>query len=153
MPQPDDVPAKRQTFLGRLLSSSRGFLSRFFARKSPIGFQHETGSWTEPDIILSPAPSVGAPPRPLVNTNCKQSHVIYSVALIPVDDCGFVARQQALADAIAKGVDYFDNHFRCENEDCIKKVGNIIWTGTSCHKDPVTATGAVLVRFRCEVEL
>jgi hypothetical protein len=128
-------------------------LSRLFARKSPGNFDQETGSWVDPDVILSPSDTVPAPPKPLVNNNCRQSHVVYSVVVNKVDTCNFAAKQQALSDAIAKAVTYFDKHFECRNKNCIKKVGEIIWTGVSCSQNPTAAFGAVLVRFRCELEL
>ena len=154
MPQEKDFSApKRGSLLGRLLSSPRSFLSRFFARKSPLGFDEETGSWTDFDVVLTPDPDAEAPPKPLVNNDCKKSHVIYSVAINRVDACNFAVRQQVLSEAIASAIDYFNKHFECRNKNCIRKVGEIIWTGTSCGNNPLVATGAVLVRFRCEVEL
>jgi len=124
-----------------------------FARKSPGNFDEETGSWVDPDVMLTPATDVGPPPRPLVNDDCRQSHIIYSVVVNKVPACNAATKLQALSEAIGKAVDYFDNHFECRNKDCIRKVGDIIWTGMACGQNPTRAWGAVLVRFRCEVEL
>lgn len=136
--------------IARILACIAAFLSRFFARRSPIGFDKETGSWIEPDIILQ---QDGAMSRPLVNRDCNRSHVVYAAHIDIVEQCTFREQAAALAAAIDKARTYFDQQFRCENPDCIQKVGDILWTGVSCHSDPVTATGAVLVRFRCTIEL
>ena len=150
--QPDRIPMKRLNPISRLLSSSRAFLSKLFAPKSPGNFDEETGSWTDPDIILTPDPDTPPPPRPLINNDCKQSHVVYSVVVNNVPACNLATRLQALSEAIGKAVDYFEDHFECRNERCIKKVGEIIWTGMACSQDGNRSWSAVLVRFRCEVE-
>ena len=140
--------------MNRIIALLRAFLSRFFARKSPIGFDQEIGSWVEPDVTLSPSPTVPAPPQPLINNDCNRSHVIYSVALNVVPACTFAEKLKALSEAVDNANRYFNNHFRCQNEKCTQKVGDVIWVGVSCGKTaPITATAAVLVRFRCEVEL
>jgi hypothetical protein len=153
MPQERDFRTPgRGSFLGRLFSKPRAFLSRFFARKSPGNFDEETGSWVDPDVILTPDPNAEAPPKRLVNNDCNQSHVVYSVVVNKVPACNAATKLQALSEAIGKAVDYFDNHFECRNKDCIRKVGDIIWTGMACGQNPTRAWGAVLVRFRCEIE-
>jgi hypothetical protein len=130
------------------------FLIDLFTKKSPIGFDQEFGWWTDYDVVLSPSPTVPAPPKPLVNNDCERSHVVYSVAINRVDVCNFPARQQALADAIDQATRYFNDHFECRNEKCIQKVGDLLWIGVSCTKGPPTvATAAVLVRFRCEIQV
>jgi hypothetical protein len=153
MPREDYVPSKRSGLIGRLFSSTRGILSRFFARKSPGNFDEETGSWVDPDVILTPDPDAEAPPEPLVNNDCKQSHVVYSVVVNTVPACNAATKLQALGEAIAKAIAYFNDHFECRNKNCIRKVGEIIWTGMACSQNGTRSWGAVLVRFRCEVEL
>ncbi len=70
-----------------------------------------------------------------------------------MDKCNLAARQLAIADATDRAEEYFNDHFECKCEDCPKKVAEVIWTGSSCHAGPVTATGAVLLKMRCEDEL
>jgi hypothetical protein len=140
---------RRQTPIRRLLS----FLSRLLAPKSPGNFDQEAGTYEDPDVILSPSDTVPAPPQPLVCQDCDDSFVIYSVVVNKVEKCNFLAKLQGLADALQKAADYFNDHFECDDEDCPQKVGEIIWIGLSCSKNPVAVFAAVEVRFRCEVEL
>ena len=146
------VPDGRGGPLRRLIERLCAFLARLFRRKSPIGFDDETGSWVTPDAYLPADPAEGDPP-PIANTDCSKSHVIYAVAVNAVAICNAAAKQAAVADATARAQAYFRDHFECKNEDCIQKVAEVIWTGSSCNANPVVATGAVLLRMRCEVEL
>lgn len=136
-----------------MLSSTLGFLSRFFARRSPGNFDQEGGSYEDPDVILSPSSSVPAPPQPLVCNDCDDSFVVYSVVVNRVTNCNFFTKLQGLADAIQKAADYFNDHFECDDEDCPQKVGEIIWTGMSCSKNPTAVFAAVEVRFKCDIQL
>jgi hypothetical protein len=144
---------RRPTLLRRMLSLKSGFLSRFFARRSPGNFDDEGGSYEDPDVILSPSNTVPAPPQPLVCDDCDDSFVVYSVVVNRVADCNFFAKLQSLADAIKKAADYFKDQFECDDEDCPQKVGEIIWIGMSCSKNPTAVFAAVEVRFKCEIEL
>jgi hypothetical protein len=127
----------------------------FLALKSPLNFDDEGGTWVEPDIVLSPDPDPDspAPPRPLINNDCDKSHVIYSVVVNRVADCDFFAKLVGLGDAARQALKYFEDDFKCQDKDCPKKVAEIIWTGTSCSKDPLCVFAAVLVRFKCTVEI
>jgi len=144
---------RRPTPLRRILSSTLGFLSRFFAQKSPGNFDTEAGSYEDPDVILSPSPSVPAPPQPLVCDDCDDSFVVYSVVVNPVANCNFLAKLVGLGDAIRQAADYFKDHFECDCEDCQQKVGEVIWIGMSCSKNPTAVFAAVELRFRCDIEL
>ncbi len=147
------IPARRPSAIGRAVLALRGFLARFFAAKSPLNFETEIGDWSDPDVILSSSETVGAPPKPLVNNDCDKSHLIYSVAIKTVAGCNLAVKIDVLREAIESALDYFDNHFECRNPKCIRKVGEILWLGMSCGNNPLVATAAVLVRFRCELEL
>lgn len=146
---PEQDPTNR-TAVGAValaINGFRGFISRFFAAKSPLDFDLEFGSWVWPDYVLSPTATRPAP-RPLVNRDCRRTVLIYNYVATPTARCNQAAQFAAAAAAFNEVVQYFNDHYRCENEDCPDKRFELVWLGMKCSVGPSDA-GAVVVRFRC----
>ena len=146
----DGGPLER--FLRRLIETLRLFFSRLFAKKHPADFEDETGSWQSPDVNLS-AGGGGPIPQPLIIRDCNKGVLVYCAVINNVEACTAAEKAAALAQADGQVLTYFQTQFECRNEDCIKKVADLVWSGTRCFNNPTSACGAVLRRFRCEVEL
>ena len=97
--------------------------------------------------------SASPPPQPLVINECKQSVLVYSAVVNIVDACTPMEKATALAQADGALLTFFQNNFQCQNPNCIRKEAPLVWMGMHCATDPTTATGAVLRRFQCRVEL
>ena len=133
-----------------LVSRLRAWLSALVARPSPLGFDEQTGSWSDPDVILSASETVAPPPQPLELADCRRSRVIYAVATRNVERWDFPARGEVLLEAQHKALDYFREQLRCAHPDCGQAHGRVLWLGVSCHAEPVpSVSGAVLLRVCC----
>ena len=137
----------------KLLYKLRNTLSQWLAVKAP-NFDHQLGRYELPDVVLNGPNNPPAPPRPLINNDCKKYHVIYSVVANRVQGkCQFKDQVAALLDAYMQALNYFEKHFECRCEKCIQKEAQIVWLGHECWQNPDAAVAAIEVRFRCTVEL
>ena len=140
-------------FLTLLFEVLWAFLSRLFAGKHPGNFDAEFGSWSLPDFNLTPGTTSPAP-RPLINTDCDKSYLIYCFVSVPTQRCTLAGQLAALQQAINQVAQYMRNEFRCEDPDCLQETGDLVWIGLHCNRLIQTADeAAVLVRFRCIPEL
>ena len=138
-------------FIGLLVLRLRIILARFFAPKSPGGFDHEFGTWLDPDFNLNPH-SARQPPRPLVNKDCDTTYLVYNCIITIVERCTLLGQLIALQQAINEVAQYMRDQFRCEDPHCLQETGETVWIGLGCSRNPTTVEAAILVRFRCVPE-
>lgn len=125
------------------------WLANLLKRKHPANFDVEFGSWMDLDVNLNE----GGAPKPLQLDSCESGILVYCTEFIQGPK-NFASQIQAVQNALAECLDYFNNHFECTNEKCIKPVGKLVWFGYSFGSvlGLQNNTGAVLVQFSCEVE-
>jgi hypothetical protein len=141
---------KKNRVSTKILNAIAKILARLFP-KHPAGFDQEIGIWQSPDVNITKG--VRRVPRPLINNNCKDQHLIYCAVIIPAKKCTVNGQTAALRQAYKQVLNYFQTEFKCEHRNCIKKVADIVWMGISCSQAaPNSDAGAILVRFHCEIE-
>jgi hypothetical protein len=135
-----------------LLAAFGALLLRWFSKKHPADFDEVVGAWASPEVNITPG--VNRPvPRPLIINDCKRGVLVYSAVINNVKACTPAERAAALAQADGALLTYFQNNFQCRNPNCIRKEAPLVWSGTRCFNNPTAASGAVLRRFQCRVEL
>ena len=151
---PAESPPSRSPFalLAAFLVAIARFLLRLFAKKHPGNFDEEFGSWEMPQYNVTPHSNY-PPPKPLMINDCEKGILIYSAVVNNVQACTPMEKAAAMSQADGALLTFFQNHFQCRNPNCIRKEAPLVWMGMHCGTNPTTATGAVMRRFQCRVEL